>query len=122
MNISIKQACILWDALRDAMEGKASHGFEAEIYAYTIMPSIPSLEMGSIKHDKDFIRAARSLVSMIELFREQYPNTYAFIDGQDYHYWLEKVGADFDYRVKVEIRTSRNYCSSRIAYNLNKNI
>jgi len=105
MNISIRQACILWDALRDAMEGKASHGFEAEIYAYTLMPSIPSMEMGSIRHDKDCIRASRSLVDMIELFLEQYPNTYAFIDGEGYRSWLEKIGANFDHRVKIEIRT-----------------
>lgn len=105
MNISINQACTLWDELRNAMEGKASHGFEAEIYAYTLMPSIPSLEMKSINHNADYIRAARSLVEMINLFRERYPNVYAFIDGQDYHFWLEKVQADFTHRVKVEIRT-----------------
>ena len=42
------------------------------------MPSIPSLELKSINHNADYIRAARSLVEMINLFREQYPNVYAF--------------------------------------------
>ena len=103
MNISINQACILWDELKKAMEGKASHGFEAEIYAYTLMPSIPGLDKISI--NTDYIRAARALVEMINLFRERYTDTYAFIDGQDYHFWLEKVHANFVHRVKVEIRT-----------------
>jgi hypothetical protein len=105
MNISINQACILWDELRNAMEGKASHGFEAEIYAYMLMPSIPSLGTKSINHNADYIRAARSLIELIDLFRERYPNVYAFIDGQDYRFWLEKVQEDFNHKVKVEMRT-----------------
>jgi hypothetical protein len=43
-------------------------------------------------------------VALIDLFRETYPDYYAFIDGNDYHYWTEKVQANFDHRVKVEIR------------------
>lgn len=104
MYISVIQACTLWDELRNAMEGKASHGFEAEIYAYTLMPSIPSL--GKKSDDNiDYIRAARSLVQIIDFFIELYPNVYAFIDGQGYRFWLENVGADFTHRVKVKILT-----------------
>jgi hypothetical protein len=105
MNISINQACTLWDNFRDAMEGKASHGYEAEIYAYTLMPSLPSLNMESINHNADYIRAARSLVDMINLFREKYPDVYVFVDGQDYHFWLEKIQHNFTHRVKVELRS-----------------
>jgi hypothetical protein len=104
MNISIHQACTVWNDLRDAMEGKASHRNEAEIYAYRLMPNIPTLDMKSIDHSADRIRAAKSLVALIDLFRETYPDYYAFIDGNDYHYWTEKVQANFDHRVKVEIR------------------
>lgn len=104
MNISIHQACTVWNDLRDAMEGKASHGNVAEIYAYRLMPNIPSLDMKSIDHSVDRIRAAKSLVALIDLFRETYPDYYAFIDGNDYHFWVDKVQANFDHRVKVEMR------------------
>lgn len=98
MNISIHQACTVWNDLRDAMEGKASHGNEAEIYAYRLMPNTPILSIAAK------IKAAKSLIALIDLFRETYPDYYAFIDGYDYHNWAEQEQATFDHRVKVEMR------------------
>jgi hypothetical protein len=113
MYISIHQACILWDALRDAMIGKASHGFETEIYAYTLMPSIPSLNpiglnLSAVNHNANYIKAAQALVEIVNLFQEQHPNISAFIDGYPTDLWLKEISANFKHRVKVEIRTLSN--------------
>lgn len=113
MNISIAQACRLWDELRDAMDGKASHGHEAEIYAYTIMPSIPSISDGEIKqhHITAYIRAIGSLVNIIEMFTEIHENIDVFIDGEHYYSWAKKAHLNythFNHRVKVEIRINQS--------------
>lgn len=103
MFISINQACLLWDKLRDARDGKASHGHEAEIYAYTLMESYPGMDMHSEKYNTEFTRAAESLVSIIELFNEQYPDYQIFINNENYHVWLKNIQSEFRHRVMVSI-------------------
>lgn len=105
MHISINQACKIWDDLRDAMEGKASHGHTAEIYAYRLMPCVPSLGMESVDHTTEYRRAAESLVALMKLFVETYPDCHFFIDDRHYHTWLNLVGENFHHRVQVEART-----------------
>ncbi len=102
MYCSIHQAVEIWDDLRDAMEGKASHGYDAEIYAYRLLPHNPSMTMGKEWRLEDIIRASRSLVEIIDMFRERYTDTTVLIDGLEYNSWLEKYGSTFDHRVKVQ--------------------
>lgn len=106
MNISIDQACNLWDKLRDAMEGKGSHGYETEIYAYTLMPYIPSIDMKSLSKENNvyYINAAKSLVDIINLFHNKYPNVCIFIDGEEPSFWIKEIQEQFIHRVKVEVR------------------
>lgn len=104
MYCSIHQAVVLWDELRNAMEGK--HGFggdTAEIYAYTIMPNSP----GPKKYSEDIMRAAISLVGIIDMFRERYPDTKVLINGIGYHTWLKKYGHGYDHRVRVQIKNKK---------------
>ena len=99
MYLSIHQAINLWEELLNAMQGNASHGREAEIYAYTLMPSIPSLKMKSVDHSMCYVKAANSLLDLINLFKEKH-NVLAFIDGQDPLLWKHKIGSNFDQQSK----------------------
>jgi hypothetical protein len=99
MYCSIQQAVEIFDELRDAMEGKHGYGgYTAEIYAYRLLPNIPS---GRKYEIAEMIRASRSLVAIIDLFRDKYNDAVFLIDGLEYHSWLEKYGATFDHRVYV---------------------
>ena len=107
MDISVRQACMIWDDLRDAMDGKASHGHKAEIYAFRLMPHRPKVSIRRNFDDVDKIRAAKSLVKLIDIFIERYSDHYAFIDGTGYSLWVDKIQENFDHKVKVEIRNLR---------------
>jgi len=103
MFISINQACLLWDELRNAKDGKASHGHETEIYAYTLMEYCLDIDMHSEKYNTEYARAAESLVDIIELFNIHYPDCKILIDNENYNIWLKNIQSNFRHRVKVRI-------------------
>jgi hypothetical protein len=69
----------------------------------TLMPSIPSINMKSINHKIDYIKASESLISIIRLFMQKYNNVTFLIDDIDYHSWFKNYSDSFTHRVKVKV-------------------
>lgn len=98
MNLfSTRQACACINELVSAKFGKASHGNEAEIYAYTLMPYCPIVRL-----EKDGKEAMRSLIEIVELFLELNSDCYVEFYGEPYKQFAEKYPI-FDHRIKVGV-------------------
>lgn len=107
MYCSINQVVGIWDELRDAMEGKNGFGGDtAEIYAYRLMPNSPSQVLTREGNKEDIVRASKSLVEIIDMFRETYGGNF-LINGINYRQWQKKYGQTFDHRVHVQFKKNR---------------
>ena len=111
INLSLAQALSLWSDLIDAEYGRASHGHDAEIYAYRLMSRDPMAEVGegggASRLSEDAVyeqrrQAAWSLVRIVEHFVDHRDARVA-IDGHDPREWLAVVGGGFGHRVKVRV-------------------
>lgn len=105
MYCSIYQAVEVYDDLRSAYEGDASHGNEAQIYAYRLLPNDPQMIRGQDykKDPVDLRRASQSLGEIIDMFKERYNEAKILIEGINYKTWLKKYGHEFDHRVHVKV-------------------
>lgn len=93
MNITIEQTCTLWDKLRDALEGKASYGFEFEIY-------VPLLSTET-KINEQHLETIESFIEVMSLFVEKYPDATICVNGEDYKLWPANTHIKPLYRVGV---------------------
>lgn len=103
MNISIEQACELWEKFIDSASGNASHGEVTEIYAHTLMASHPGIDIHSDKWSDEYRKVAKSLFDMCELFIEKHEGCQIIIDDRDYKIWFNYIGSNFRHRVHVEV-------------------
>lgn len=78
-NISMSQALRVWSELWQAYYGNNGYGGDtAEIYAYTLQPRTPSMDMEQPGnsfaglHDKVGLQAAKSLYALLFLFRNKH--------------------------------------------------
>lgn len=116
IHLSLVQALSLWSDLLDAEYGQASHGRDAEVYAFRLMSRDPCAEgdaFARAKHDDPApmyseaaaaqrVRAARSLVALVEHFAAE-RSVSVLIDGEMPRAWLDHRGASFDHRVHVRV-------------------
>lgn len=116
IHLSLAQALSLWSSLIDAEYGKASHGYDAEIYAYRLMSRDPVAEgdafararseavprMCSDAATEQRVQAARSLVAIVEHFETE-RNVSVRIDEHRPRFWLDHYGGGFGHRVKVRV-------------------
>ncbi len=98
MYISIEQACKLYNKLVTAM----NDSIEFELYAYTLMAYKPQpLDLNYPLILKT--RAAQSLIDMIIMFQEHYPNTVVLINELAPDTWFEKEVQFFNHRVLINV-------------------
>ena len=106
MYCSIYQAVEIYDDLRSAYENNASHGDEAQIYAYRLLSNDPRMLNSAKEYRKDPVdlrRASQSLGEIIDMFKERYNEARILIEGINYKTWIKKYGHEFDHRVHVKV-------------------
>jgi hypothetical protein len=110
INISIAQALDVYTQLILAMDGKASHGYEAEIYAYKLLPNIPSETFGTKAEFRNaYYKAALALCELCYYMREEW-NVEILINEIQIEVWRSKCAMNqfvFDHRVKVYVINKR---------------
>ena len=107
------QACAIWDHLRDALAGHASHGSEAEVYAYLLGYQDPAAERqgagvslsGYDPRGERAVVVGRDLAAICDAFAAEHevdvrldsPTGWALPQS-----WLTDVGG-FEHRVLVRV-------------------
>jgi hypothetical protein len=103
----MNQALDIWSELRQAYYGKNGFGGdEAEIYAYTLMPNVPTLNFKGITFDVQnqvaYQNAKRSLYALIIKFIQYHDcKITVLIDGESLTHWMETEV--FDHRCHVKV-------------------
>jgi hypothetical protein len=107
----------VWRDLTEAYHGKASHGYEAEIYAYKFIGHFPSAE--HCGHQKAWIdgfageeplgkEAARSAHEVFSMYERRY-DCKILISGQKGWISIEVLKeALFDHRIHVKVVSNKN--------------
>ena len=102
------QACDVWSSLEDALQGRASHGHEAEIYAYRLLPSLPTAE--SATHNRAFGATETGRRAMDEAarlaFAELRTLVEAFAEAREVVCVIDPY-EPFLHRVKVRVEARR---------------
>jgi hypothetical protein len=103
-NVSMNQALQLWSELIDAYYEKNNYGGNvAEIYAYSLMPYVPTYAQNK-KFDEwaeDIeIRTSKTLYNFLKKFKEDY-NCKIFIEYNEFGDWL--LNERFSHRVHIKI-------------------
>ena len=89
-NLSLMQALSLWSELEQAYYGDNGFGGNtAEIYAYTLLQSIPSQHLNEGNETDAGQQAATSLLQVLELF-SKLRKCEITIEGCPYHDFLSK--------------------------------
>lgn len=105
------QAVAVWDQLRDALAGHASHGSEAEVYAYLLGYECPIADKADVeKFSRDArneraASAAADLVAICEAFAEAQEVVVLLGPRNGWslpRLWLAEVGG-FGHRVLVRV-------------------
>jgi len=107
MNISIAQALDVYTQLILAMDGKASHGYEAEIYAYKLLPNMPSETFGKTGEFRNaYYKAALALCELCYHMKEEW-KVEITINEKQIEVWRSMCAMNqfvFDHRVKVYVK------------------
>lgn len=109
-SMSMRQACQVYGDLIEALYGNASHGHEAEIYAYRLVGSSPTAEndnqseLGRAARIDMALDASQALTDLLMLFLQEYEDALVKIDGERYRGGTVKP---FDHRVHVSIRRKK---------------
>lgn len=120
MNISITQAISLWTQLEECRRKENGYGGdEAEIYAYTLMPSSPGYHTMSSRspEDAEMERAAgRALREMLLLFDRTYREVRISIEGAMAE-WIPlsewNLLGDFRFIHRIHVRVATRAASDR---------
>lgn len=109
-SMSVAQALGVWTELARAYYGEAHYGGDvAEIYAYTLLPNMPSAIGGrpvspsTVERHRGLYRsAARALAELCVAFEAKWECQVA-IDGSSPGDWAATLGASFAHRVHVKV-------------------
>lgn len=108
MYISIEQALFIYDELVLAKYGENGFGGDtAEVYAYKLMPNVPSYNMHLTDDETLMVekKAAEELYSICEIFASKHKVNIE-IDDIDAKLWLNRVRAEierFNYRIHIKV-------------------
>lgn len=106
-DISIRQVLSVYSDLVRAIDGKASHGSDVEIYAYRLLPNMPAEHMKFAWMHEDtqsaYLMARVALSGLCECLEMEF-NVKTEINGVDAGLWLAlQPDFIFDHRVMVSV-------------------
>lgn len=104
-DISIRQALSVYSDLIRAMNGEASHGTDVEIYAYRLLPNMPTEHMDINDEEKQdaYMMAQIALSGLCHCLEKEFDCTVE-INGVNCNFWRSlQPGFVFDHRVMVSV-------------------